>query len=209
MNATIAIRPAVLPSAIDLRNPHLPRLAWPTRKPNPKQVRRKLQRALADGAPLQLGSLERPFEARDEGHRLLRWLEGQLEQRAGHSLRLVTAGPDLVGNRARLARLDRDHAIEIDIATTHALNASQLAALRQLSQCGLAVRLGLPAALQGRSTANLSALVAAAVDHGAHDVVVGPPASRRAYGVSDAQLRDTVRYLRLLHGLPRALPGRG
>lgn len=173
---------------------------------------RALRRRLADGRPIELGSEAEPFVAVGNGDRILRrLLERLASAEEGCSLRIVSFGSDLAGHAGRLARLDRDHAITIDVPIpsldplrAHRLDPTapspyaRLGAIDRLSRHGLAVRVLIPAKASAEATA---AVAEAAASFGAIDLVAAPSAPPR--------LAAEVARLCLVHGMPRAASLRG
>ncbi|MEM8933547.1 MAG: hypothetical protein AAGE94_20320, partial [Acidobacteriota bacterium] len=172
-------------------------------------LQKRLERAVVDAPTVVLGTTAIPFEALDDRHALLDSLEG----RDGVAITLITRGAvDDEDEIQRLARLDLDHAVTVDIHLDATLAPSRFAALRSIERfaaLGIATRLILDTISDADVTQGaLGAMVDEAAALGVVDVVVrddgdasAEPANRRA--------QVELYRLRLRHDLPRALPGRG
>ncbi|MEM1205484.1 MAG: hypothetical protein AAGN66_19800 [Acidobacteriota bacterium] len=157
---------------------------------------------------MTLGTQKQPFEALPERDALLDLLERAALRGSATAVTLLCRSAAVLETLPRLAQLDQDHAIVVEIgpgagddrlgskARQGAL-ARQGETVRRLSQEGIATRWNLGGSCDDLSTAELRGVVAAAVAYGAVDV--------RCEGEPSPRLEQ----LRLEFGLPRALPGRG
>ncbi|MEM9594350.1 MAG: hypothetical protein AAGD06_08805 [Acidobacteriota bacterium] len=182
----------------------LPKLRF---TPGSSQLRH-LRRALRTGRPVTLGTQKQSFEALPERDALLDLLERAALRGSATAVTLLCRSAAVLETLPRLAQLDQDHAIVVDVspaggddrlgsqARQDAL-ARQGETVRRLSQEGIATRWDLGGTCDDLSTAELRTAVAAAASAGATDVrCEGEPSHR-------------LERLRLEFGFPRVLPGRG
>jgi hypothetical protein len=158
-----------------------------------RRVRRRAER----GRGIALGSAAAPYRPPVEGPSPL----AALADFAGLELRITTRSPAILAERRRLGRLDRDHAVTVDVPVAdldprRRELAEALTIVRGLAEEGLAVRLLLPGGEALRRP--LASLFDLARRAGATDVTV-----RLRADAAD------LRRLRLEHGFPRVRPGRG
>ncbi len=187
-------------------------------------LERKLLRAVQRREPVVLGTAARPWDPA-EGRSPL-----ELLRRAeGLKVSIVTRSPALLRDLDLLADLDRRCPVLVDVAIPAAGTAlarriepgspepaERLDLVARLAAEGIAVRVLWTPALPGvnDSEAVLRPLLAAAREAGAWDVMPGAPPARRlttwlAPGRHRALPLATFRRLRLEHGFPRAVAGRG
>lgn len=162
----------------------------------------RLRRAALRGGPVVLGTPADPYVP--GGRSPLAALEGA----EGLEISIVTRSPEIADELALLADLDRRCSVTVDLLLPAADGPAPrgwLNAVSRLAAEGIAVRVLCPL-VDGVNDgeAPLRGLLAAARDAGAWDVRPLPARRRTA----DAAL-DTFRRLRLEHGFPRELAGRG
>lgn len=160
----------------------------------------RLRRAAAQGRPIFVGSPERPYEP-------AAWPRAPWEILAsfsGLAVRVTARSPALAGQLTALAELDRRHAVAVDLVVAAGDPESRRVgpAVRRLAEQGITTRV----LLQPRRGAHpdgdgLRQLVEAVRRAGAFDLQL-------ADGTPRAWARQ-VRHLRLEHGFPHPLPGRG
>lgn len=176
-----------------------PALRAPLRRGGEPSEKRLLA-AAAKGKSIAVGSRDRPYEpaaAARSPWRLLRPFHGL-------TITITTRSPEILRERSILAELDRRHAVTVDvvIADPGLDTRAALRTVRGLAGEGLTTRVVVRRPPAGRvAEARLRRLFEAARRAGAFDVVACP-----AGGGSEPPL---FRQLRLEHGFPRSLPGRG
>lgn len=220
----------------------------------PAALERQLRRSAVGGRPIVLGTAADPYQPAEERFGVTRGLLEVLLATEGLTLVLRTRSPLVVRDAELLARLDRRHAIRVEMKLPTAdaalalrlepgaaAPAERLAAIARLAAEGLAVTLVCAPLAPGINdgAARLGRLLAAAREAGAVDAVAQPlalppatgerfwpwlaeemprlvPLYRRLYGhrrelrrVDRNRLLAPFRRLRLEHGFPRPLPGRG
>ena len=177
------------------------------------------------GEPVALGTAARPWDPEDRSA-----LEA-LRHADGLKVSIVTRSPALLRDLGLLADLDRRCSVLVDVAIPAAdpdlvrrieprapEPAERLRLVARLAAEGIAVRVlwpVLPGVNNGEKV--LRDLLAAAREAGAWDVVAGTTPPRRlavwlSLGLSSARNRAlpaAFRRLRLEHGFPRAVAGRG
>ncbi len=181
---------------------HLPRLSPEAR----------LRRAAARGGPVALGTPAAPYEP--AGRSPLAVLEGCEELEVA----VVTRSPEIVRELPLLVDLDRRCSVRVDlmVPADDAVLAwkLKLEAVARLAAEGIAVRVLCPlVAGVNDGEACLRELLASARDAGAWDVRPSPaPRNRflaRLRAKPGAGAGATFRRLRLEHGFPRGIAGRG
>ena len=206
----------LLPLPLLSRQPSL--ASTPLRKTS---LQRKLLRAVRRREPVALGTAARPWDPED------RFPLEALRHADGLKVSIVTRSPGLLRDLGLLADLDRRCSVLVDVAIPavdpelmrriepHAPEPDErLRLVARLAAEGIAVRVlwpVLPGVNDGEGV--LRDLLTAAREAGAWDVVAGtnPPrrlASWLSLGRSRA-LPAAFRRLRLEHGFPRAVAGRG
>ena len=161
---------------------------------------KRLRRAAAQGRPIFVGSPERPYEP-------AAWPRAPWEILAsfsGLAIRVTARWPAVAGQLAALAKLDRRHAVAVDLVVAAGDPESQRVgpAVKRLAEQGITTRVLLqPGRGAHPGLDGLGRLVEAVRRAGAFDL-------RLADGAPRAWARR-VRRLRLEHGFPHRLPGRG
>ena len=180
----------------------------------------RLRRAALRGGPIALGTPAAPYEP--AGRSPLAVLAGFEEL----EIAVVTRSPEITGEIPLLADLDRRSAVTVDMMVPAAdavlgwklepdgaTPRARLEAVARLAAEGIAVRvLCLLVAGANDGEAALRKLLAAARDAGACDVLVLPGARNRLLPHlrhRNAAGGATFRRLRLEHGFPRQMAGRG
>ncbi len=192
----------------------LPRLfqpAWlrpfPFLAPDPsaarleKQLERRRRRASRRREPLVLGTLEQPWDPLTELS--FATLHELLRERRPLALEIVCRSPRLLHDARLLADLDQRHAVRVDVPHAgEGHDGGTLALVRALGERGVAARLVVTA---WRGEDDARRVLSAARDALATDVCL-----RRARpDVDGVESERAFARLRLEHGFPRALPGRG
>ncbi len=196
---------------------------------------RKMRKAAATGVPLRFGSLRKPYDPEvDEDLWEIASLWNCPESLG---LQITTGSPSLLRGLQALARLDRWHAVAIDMIVPcrdplltwrfepeTACPDDRLEAVSRLAEEGLATRLIIPIPMDAQPSMNgndltppeeaLELVVRAALAAGAHDVMALPlPIGRERITESGqariASWQTSLHRLRLRFGLPRHNLGRG
>ncbi len=214
--------------------PTLPTLPG-TAQPDPA-VEAWLRRALLRREPIVLGTDGAdPYASETTQPGFTRSLLQSLAHLDGLEVAITTRSPRVLQDLSLLTELDQRHAVRVDIPLAavdrHLAKKieprepepeARLWAVSQLSAEGISTRVLvkplLPGVNDGEET--LRALFEAALEAGACDVVAGAiPAARPRrlpwgpWAATEDRTREdllaTIRRLRLEHGFPRAMPGRG
>jgi len=166
----------------------------------------RLRREAAKGGPVVLGTPAVPYEP--AGRSPLAVLEGCEEL----EIAVVTRSPEIVRELPLLAELDRRCSVRVDLMVPVLAWKLELEAVARLAAEGIAVSVLCPlvAGVNDGETA-LRKLLAAARDAGAWDVRPLPAPCNRflAHLRSKPGAGATFRRLRLEHGFPRGIAGRG
>lgn len=170
---------------------------------------RRLRKAVLRGAPLSVGTVAEPYDPAADHHEPARSLLSELVRKEGLEIAITTRSPRLLYDLDLLVELDKRHAVTVRfLVPAPAERAPLLHAVRTLAAEGIAAKLvwapDVPAA--GEAEAILPALFAEAREAEALDVEIEPPTLPRP---ARERLLATSRRLRLEHGFPRDLPGRG
>lgn len=192
-----------------------------------------LRRALFRKEPVSLGADGADPYSPAQGV-FVRSLLQALLQAEGLEISITTRSPRVLQDLSLLTELDQRHTVQVDvpmptvdlelaqqIEPREPAPAARLWAISQLSAEGIATRVLVKPLLPGvnDSEAELRALFQAALESGAGDVVLCSvpaaraqltlwPGSRKAAAAREGLL-TTFRQLRLEHGFPRAVAGRG
>jgi DNA repair photolyase len=152
----------------------------------------------------------------------------------GLEVLITTRSPRILQDLSLLIELDQKHAVQVDVPVPAAdpelsrrieprepEPEARLWAVSQLSAEGITTRVVVKPLLPGVNDGEdaLQALFAAAAEAGACDILLDPPPAARSQlslwpgarktGPGRDTLLTLFRRLRLEHGFPRALPGRG
>jgi len=205
--------------------PALPSFARPeTEAPDPSlALERSLQRAVRRHRPVLLGTLAAPYRPEASTRSLL----AALSRTEGLEVSITTRSPLILRHVEALADLDRRSAVTVrmmiptvDPELAERLEPGEpdprarLRAVCQLAEEGIETRVLCSPWLPGLHDREsvLSPLFAAARDAGAYDVQL-PRESRAGERTLSASRRDRrlalFQRLRLEHGFPQTLPGRG
>jgi DNA repair photolyase len=172
-------------------------------------MERRVRRAALRREPVMLGTAIAPYEPPARGESPLRTL---LPLADGLEVAVTTATPRILGELELLAELDRRHSVTVRI--TAPLPATldpgpRLRAAHSLAAEGIATVLLLVPAKADREAdceEEIRFFLEQAWDAEIHDVEIETAGLRRA---ERAPLRATFRRLRLEHGFPRGMAGRG
>lgn len=173
----------------------------PALHPDPETAReRKLRRAILRREPVSLGTAAAPYEP--AAGREASPLEALLKEE-GLEVSITTATPRILREIDLLADLDRRHSVTVRMAVPPGEDPEpRMRAVRALAAEGIATSVLLSTA----DEEELRGLLQEAWEAGAWDVESGASSSRRS---EKASRLATFRRLRLEHGFPRGVPGRG
>lgn len=159
-------------------------------------LERRLRKAILRREPVSLGTAAAPYEpasGRNESVLALLLKEEGLE------VSITTATPRILREIDLLVDLDRRHSVTVRMIVPPGEDpASRMQTVRTLAAEGIATSLLLPVADRD--------LLEQAWEAGAWDVELDASSSKRSEKVS---LLEDFRRLRLEHGFPRGVPGRG
>ena len=170
---------------------------------------RRLRKAARRGAPLGIGTVADPYDPAGDRYESARSLLSELVRKEGLEISIITRSPGVLYDRDLLVELDKRHAVTLRVLVPSPAERSPLLhAVRTLAAEGIATKLVWAPDASGTGDAEkiLPAIFAEAREAEALDVEVEPPALPRP---ARERLLATLRRLRLEHGFPRELPGRG
>lgn len=170
---------------------------------------RRLRKAARRGAPLAIGTVAEPYDPAGDRYESARSLLSELVRKEGLEISITTRSPRVLYDLDLLVELDKRHAVTVRVLVPPPAERGQiLHAVRTLAAEGIAAKLVWAPEASGTGDAEkiLPALFAEAWEAEALDVEVEPPALPRP---ARERLLATLRRLRLEHGFPRELPGRG
>lgn len=159
-------------------------------------LERRLRKAVLRREPVSLGTIAVPYEpaAGREASALALLLKEE-----GLEVSVTTATPRILRETDLLVDLDRRHSVTVRMIVPAGEDpASRMQAVRTLAAEGIATSVLLPVAKRD--------LLEQAWEAGAWDVEVDASSSKRS---ERASLLEDFRRLRLEHGFPRGVPGRG
>lgn len=164
-------------------------------------LERRLRKAVLRREPVSLGTAVVPYEpaaGRDAS------ALGLLLKEEGLEVSITTATPRILRETGLLVDLDRRHAVTVRMIVPAGEDpAARMQAVRTLAAEGIATSVLLPA--PGYED-ELRPLLEQAWEAGAWDVEIDASSSKRS---ERTPLREDFRRLRLEHGFPRGIPGRG
>ncbi|HWM94704.1 MAG TPA: hypothetical protein VN493_28380 [Thermoanaerobaculia bacterium] len=213
----------------------LPFVPTLTQSPSDPAVEPLLRRALLRREPVVLGAAGAdPYSVESGQAAFVRSLLQALTRVEGLEIAITTRSPRVLQDLSLLIELDQRHMVRVDVpvpAVNPALARqieprepepeARLWALSQLASEGITTRVVVKPVLPGINDGedSLQALFEAAAEAGACDILLDTvPAARaqlalwpgaRKSGPGREALLTTFRRLRLEHGFPRAMPGRG
>lgn len=217
------------------RQATLPFVPSLTQIPTDPAVEPLLRRAVLRKEPIVLGAAGAdPYSVEAGQAVFVRSLLQSLAHADGLEIQITTRSPRILQDLSLLTELDQKHVVQVDVPLP-ALDPelarrieprepepdARLWAVSQLAAEGITARVLVKPILPGVNDGeeDLQALFAAAADAGACDILLEPvPAARsqlslwpgaRKSGPGREALLTLFRRLRLEHGFPRALPGRG
>jgi DNA repair photolyase len=170
---------------------------------------RRLRKAARRGAPLGIGTVADPYDPAGDRYESARSLLSELVRKEGLEISIITRSPGVLYDRDLLVELDKRHAVTLRVLVpSPAERGPLLHAVRTLAAEGIATKLVWAPDASGTGDAEkiLPAIFAEAREAEALDVEIEPPALP---GPARERLLATLRRLRLEHGFPRELPGRG
>ncbi len=178
----------------------------PTLQSDPAEaIERRVRRAALRREPVVLGTAAAPYEPPARGESPLRTL---LPLADGLEVEITTGTPRILGELELLAELDRRHSVTVRITAPlpAALDPGpRLRAAHGLAAEGIATVLLLVPS-KADCEEEMRFFLEQAWDAEIHDVEIETAALRRA---DRTALRATFRRLRLEHGFPRGVAGRG
>jgi DNA repair photolyase len=178
----------------------------PALRPEPAEVlERHIRRSLLRREPVVAGTVAAPYEPAGSSESPLRLLAAA----EGLEIGITTASPRIGRELDLLVELDRRHSVTVRMVVSMPVRpgtVARLGAVRSLAAEGITTRLHVTLAAGARE-ADLRALLAEAREAGVYDIetdveIEAGPQSRRS-------LLTAFRSLRLEHGFPRDVPGRG
>lgn len=217
------------------RQATLPFVPSLTRLPSVPAVEPLIRRAMLRREPVVLGAAGAdPYSVESGQAAFVRSLLESLTRVEGLEIAITTRSPRVLQDLSLLTELDQRHAVRVDVPVP-AVDAelvrrleprepepeARLWAVSQLASEGITTRVVVAPVLPGVNDGedSLQALFEAAAEAGACDIVLDAvPAARaqlplwpgaRKSGAGREVLLATFRRLRLEHGFPRTLPGRG
>jgi DNA repair photolyase len=170
-------------------------------------VERRLRKAALRGEPVVIGTLADPYDPADDRYASIRSVLSDLARTEGLEIVITTRSPRILRDVERLAELDMRHAVSVNVLVSAADPEPHLQTVRTLAAEGIATTVLLEPMPPGASGEEaLRRLFAAAAEAGARDVEVSAFALPR--GEREHRL-SLFRRLRLEHGFPRDVAGRG
>jgi DNA repair photolyase len=169
-------------------------------------LERRLRKAALRKQPLVIGTPAEPYDPADDRFGAARSLLSDLVRQEGLEITVTTRSPRLLRDLELLVELDKRHAVTVRVMVPATDAELQLQAVRTLAAEGIATTvlcapLGLDEGDEG-----LRRSFAAASDAGARDVEVDAPPLGRT---ERERFLSLFRRLRLEHGFPREIAGRG
>ena len=176
-------------------------------------LEKRLSKAALRSEPIAVGSVDDPYEPAADRHAASRALLTVCNRVEGLELSITTRSPRIVDDLTLLAELDRRHAVTVHILMT-AADPELMGAVETLAAEGIDTRV-LWLSEGGGDEAVLRLLFEQAREAGASDIGLrlahrtrlvprNPPRT-----ATEERLLATFRRLRLTHGFPRPVPGRG
>jgi DNA repair photolyase len=170
---------------------------------------RQLRKAVRRGAPLVIGTAAEPYDPAGDRYESARSLLSELVRQGGLKISITTRSPRVLYDLDLLVELDKRHAVTVRVLVPSPADRGPLLhVVRTLAAEGIAANLVWAPDLPGAGDAEeiLPALFAEAREAEALDVEIEAPALLQP---ARERLLATLRRLRLEHGFPRELPGRG
>jgi DNA repair photolyase len=174
----------------------------PALHPDPSVLlERRVRRSLLRREPLAVGTLAAPYEPAGGSESPLRLLLAA----EGMEIGITTASPRISRELELLVELDRRHSVSVRMAVSvpsRPDTMARLGAIRSLAADGITTRLHVTLATGARA-ADLRALLAEVREAGVYDVELEDGSQNQR------SLLAAFWSLRLEHGFPRDVPGRG
>lgn len=170
---------------------------------------RRLRKAARRGAPLVIGTVAEPYDPAGDRYESTRSLLSELVRKEGLEIAITTRSPRVLYDLDLLVELDKRHSVTLRVLLPAPADRGPLLhVVRTLAAEGIAAKLVWTpdASESGEAEEILPALFAEAREVEALDVEIEVPALSRE---ARERLLATARRLRLEHGFPRELPGRG
>jgi hypothetical protein len=177
----------------------------PTLSKEEAALERELRRAVARKEPIVIGSAADPYDPAVQG--VARCLLETFLRQEGLEVAITTRSPRIQNDLDLLVELDKRHSITIRMAVEPGQDgAARMHAARVLASEGITTVILCCATEGNGGEAGLRPLLAEAREAGIFDVEIEPPSLPRA---ERAAILGTFRRLRLEHGFPLDVPGRG
>lgn len=167
-------------------------------------VERRLRKAVLRGEPVVIGTLADPYDPADDRYAPVRSVLNDLARTEGLEIVVTTRSARILRDIELLVDLDKRHAVSVNLLVPAADPEPQLRAVQALASEGIAATV--LCAPETREPEALRRLFEAAAEAGARDVEVSAPSLPR--GERERRL-SLLRRLRLEHGFPRDVAGRG
>lgn len=170
---------------------------------------RQLRKAALRGEPLVLGTVAEPYDPAADHYESARSLLSELVRKDGLKISITTGSPRVLYDLYLFVELDKRHAVTVRVLVPAPADRGPLLhVVRTLAAEGIAANLVWAPDVPGTGDAEeiLPALFAEAREVEALDVEIEPPVLPQP---ARERLLATLRRLRLEHGFPRGLPGRG
>ena len=177
----------------------------PTLSKEDAVLERELRRAVAHKGPVVLGSVADPYNPAVRG--MARSLLETFLRQEGLEIAITTRSPRIQNDLELLTELDKRHSVTVRMALETGADdaAARMHAARCLAADGITtVILCCPS--EGSSETDLRPVLAEAREAGVFDVEIETASLDRA---GKAPVLATFRRLRLEHGFPLDVPGRG
>jgi DNA repair photolyase len=168
-------------------------------------LERRLRKAALRKQPLVIGTPAEPYDPADDRFGAARSLLSDLVRQEGLEITVTTRSPRVLRDLELLVELDKRHAVAVRVMVPATDAEPHLQAVRALAAEGIATTV-LCAPLGEEGDAVLRRSFTAAFEAGARDVEVDAPPLGRA---ERERFLSLFRRLRLEHGFPREIAGRG
>lgn len=181
-------------------------------EPDAPALEKRLRKAVRRTEPIAIGTAAEPYEPVGHRHAAARSLLLACSRVDGLEISITTRSPLIVGDLGLLVELDRRHAVTVHVLM-RSLDLELMRVIETLAGEGIDTRIlcGPVMPGPGDGEAVLRPLFAQARAAGASDVGLRLAARSRLLPrrPETERLLATFRRLRLEHGFPRSVPGRG
>jgi DNA repair photolyase len=178
----------------------------PTLSNEEAALERELRRAVARKGPVVLGSAADPYDPAVRG--MVRSLLETFLRQEGLEIAITTRSPRIQNDLELLTELDKRHSVTVRMALEPGMDdaAARMHAARSLAAEGITTVVLCCPAVERSGEADLRPLLREAREAGVFDVEIETSSLDRA---TKAGAVATFRHLRLEHGFPLDVPGRG